>query len=96
MMSQSEFNDRLLVVLMRVADARSKADPNSLGIVDAFEVVTNAGLLKQKQLASDAVQTYESKGWVCNVVRPLTGEILLRITGEGREQAERIKIRLMF
>jgi hypothetical protein len=93
MMSYSEFQDRLLVALMRAANAKSKADPNSLGIVDAFEVATDAGLPEQEQWSSDAVQTFETKGWV-GAVRDLSGGIRLMITGEGREQAERMQLRL--
>lgn len=94
MMSYSEFCDRLLVAIMLQADATLKADPNSLGIVDPFRVADTSGLRvqkhQQKQWISDAVETFETRGWVCNVVRPLSGdEILLMITGEGRKQAER-------
>lgn len=80
-------------VLLAISEAESRGGTTTrAGQVEVFEAVTRAGLDDNEQWISDAVRSFEHKGWVRNVVRPLgqPARIILMMTGEGRNEAERL------
>jgi hypothetical protein len=44
---------------------------NSAGQVDVFEAAQQAGLERKENWVRDAVQAFESRGFVYNVLRPI-------------------------
>jgi hypothetical protein len=88
-MTYTQFEDELLVELVRVADANLAANPNSHGQVDALVVGKQLLSTINEQWINDAVRGFEQAGYVRNVSRPLSGATLfLMVTGEGRRHAE--------
>jgi hypothetical protein len=92
-MSYSEFKDHLLVALMRAANAASEADPNSLGIVNAREVMADVRVAGQEQWLIDAIKGFETNTWIERVVAWRDGP-LIRFTDRGREQAGQTLLQL--
>jgi len=82
------------LLFIAIADA---ADADTRGQVDIFPTADKIFLDVKEQWVSDAVTSYETQRLVFNVSRRLgpprqgTGGIALMITGEGREQAGRLK-----
>ena len=87
-MTYSQFEEELLVAIVKTADANSAADPNSLGQVDVMVVASEVSPCASEQLVRSVVGRFKGLGWVCNVVEPISGGIWLMVTGDGRRKAE--------
>jgi hypothetical protein len=87
-MTYSQFEDELLVASVQTADAAIAANPNSHGQVDASTVAESVLPGVSERWVRDAVKSFESNGWVYNVVVPLSGGVVFMVTGPGRRKAE--------
>jgi hypothetical protein len=90
MLSYAEYENAVLLAISEAETSRKTT--TRAGQVEIFEAVKQAGLEPNEQWTKDAVRTFERKGWVTNVSRPLGQPVrtILMLTGEGRKEAERL------
>jgi hypothetical protein len=88
MMTYSDFEIRLLMALVDSADASER------GQCEAFDVAETVLPQANDQWVSDAVRSYEQRGYIGPISRPLERRIVLMISGEGRKAAENLKAQI--
>ena len=88
MMTYRDFEIRLLMALVDSADASER------GQCEAFDVAETVLPRVKDQWVSDAVRSYEQRGYIGLISRPLEGRIVLTISGEGRKAAESLKAQI--
>ena len=88
MMTYSDFERRLLMALVDAADASER------GQCEALDVAETVLPQVKDQWVSDAVRSYEQRGYIGPISRPLDGRIFLMISGEGRKAAESLKAQI--
>jgi hypothetical protein len=88
MMTYSDFEIRLLMALVDSADASER------GQCEAFDVAETVLPQVKDQWVSGAVRSYEQRGYIGLISRPLERRIVLTISGEGRKAAESLKAQI--
>jgi hypothetical protein len=88
MMTYSDFEIRLLMAIVDSADASER------GQCEAFDVAETVLPQVKDQWVSDAVRSYEQRGYIGLISRPLERRIVLTISGEGRKAAESLKAQI--
>jgi hypothetical protein len=76
----SQFEEELLVAIVKTADANSAADPNSRGQVDVMVVATQVSPDTSEPWIRSAVGRFKGLGWVCNVMEPIRPRPNSRVT----------------
>jgi hypothetical protein len=74
-----------------IAPEGSAADASERGQCEASGVAKTVLPQVKDQWVTDAVQSYEQRGYIGMISRPLDGRIVLTISGEGRKSAESLK-----
>jgi hypothetical protein len=85
MSAYSDFKDALLIALV------AEADRTSHGQADANAIGAQIPLEHKEQWVRDAVDTFERQDYVRNVLRALGGTLIVGVTGEAREEVERLQ-----
>jgi DNA-binding MarR family transcriptional regulator len=88
-MSYSDFEIRLLIALVDSADASER------GQCEAFDVAETVLPQVNDQWVSDAVRSYEQRGYIGLISRPLERRLVfLTISSESRKAAESLKAQI--